>query len=119
MQETRTDENRLLAALGYPIGIIALVVLLTDLKRHGFLRYHAVQALAFIGAGIVVMAGWSIVMGVLAATMPFLLPLVFLTPILALGWIVFTFLYAYRAYQGERFAIPIVGRLAARYAGDP
>lgn len=117
MQEIRTDENRLLAALGYPIGIIALVVLLTDLKRHPFLRYHAVQALGFIVAGIVVMAGWSIVMGVLAATMPFLLPLVFLTPILALGWIVLTFLYAYRAYQGERFEIPVVGRFAARYAG--
>lgn len=119
MQETRTDENRLLAALGYPIGFVALVVLLTDLKRHAFLRYHAVQALAFIVAGTVVMAGWSILMGVLATMMPFLLPLVFLSPILVLGWIVLTFLYAYRAYQGERFAIPIVGRLAARYAGGP
>ncbi|MDQ7851080.1 MAG: DUF4870 domain-containing protein [Armatimonadota bacterium] len=115
MQDTGTNENRLLAALGYPIGIIALVVLLTDMKHQPYLRYHSVQALGFIATGIAVMFGWSLVLTILGTAMPFLLPLVFLTPVLVLGWIALTLLYAYRAYQGQRFQIPVVSRLTSRY----
>ncbi len=118
MQDAGTNENRLLAALGYPIGIIALVVLVSDMKRQPYLRYHAVQALALIAAGIAVMFGWSIVLTILGAVLPFLWPLVFLTPVLALGWIALTILYAYRAYQGQRFQIPVISRLASRYTAS-
>jgi uncharacterized membrane protein len=34
------DSKRLLAALAYPIWVVALVILLTDLKKDPFMRYH-------------------------------------------------------------------------------
>lgn len=42
-----TSDDRLWAALGYPIWIIALIVLLMeDKKSRPFIKFHAVQALA-------------------------------------------------------------------------
>lgn len=38
MQDAGTKENRLLAAPGYLIGITALVVLPSDMKRQPYLR---------------------------------------------------------------------------------
>jgi len=118
MHDAGTNENRLLAALGYPIGIIALVVLVSDMKRQPYLRYHAVQALGFVAAGIAVMLGWSLVLTILGVALPFLWPLAFVTPVLGMGWIALTFLYAYRAYQGQRFQIPVVSRLTTRYTAS-
>ncbi len=115
MQDAGTKENHLLAALGYLIGITALVVLLSDMKRQPYLRYHSVQALGFIVAGVAVVVGWSFVLAVLGVVTPFLLPLVFVTPALLLGWTFLTLLYAYRAYKGQRFQIPVVSRLTSRY----
>lgn len=113
-----SDENKLLAALGYPIGIIALVVLLTDMKQNKFMRYHAVQALGFIVAGLILLIGLGIVFSIIIAVAPFLFPLAFLTPLVSLAWLVLSFFYAYRAYQGKMFAIPIVSTYTKKYAGE-
>ena len=43
-----SSNDRLLAALGYPIWIVALIALLLDgPKDRPFTRYHAIQALGF------------------------------------------------------------------------
>ena len=86
------DQDKLMAALSYPIGIVAIVILLVeDMKKRPFQKYHAVQALAvnvvIIIASIVL--GWTIVL----ACVPLLL------------WLV-TFYWAFKAYQGEYFEIP-------------
>jgi uncharacterized membrane protein len=87
-----TDQDKLMAALSYPIGIVALVVLLVeDMRNRPFQKYHAVQALA-VNIIIVILAivlGWTIVL----ACVPLLL------------WLV-TLYWAYKAYQGEYFEIP-------------
>ena len=87
-----TDQDRLLAAISYPIAIVAIVILLVeDLKNRPYQKYHAVQALA-VGAIILVLSfalGWT----VLLSCIPLLL------------WFV-TFYWAYKAYQGEYFEIP-------------
>lgn len=86
------DQDKLMAALSYPIGIVALVVLLVeDMRKRPFQKYHAVQALA-VNIIIVILAivlGWTIVL----ACVPLLL------------WLV-TLYWAYKAYQGEYFEIP-------------
>jgi len=87
-----SDQDKLMAALSYPIGIVALVILLVeDMKNRPFQKYHAVQALA-VNIVIVILAivlGWTIVL----ACVPFLV------------WLV-TFYWAFKAYQGEYFEIP-------------
>lgn len=86
------DQDRLMAALSYPIGIVAIIVLLVeDMKSRPFQKYHAVQALA-VNVVIVILSivlGWTIIL----ACVPLLL------------WLV-TLYWAYKAYQGEYFEIP-------------
>ena len=88
------DQDKLMAALSYPIGIVALIILLVeDMKKRPFQKYHAVQSLA-INVIIIVLSivlGWTVVL----ACVPLLL------------WLV-TFYWAFKAYQGEYFEIPMV-----------
>lgn len=113
---TAAGENRLLAALGYPIWIVALVVVVTDLKKDPFLRYHGWQALFWGLAWFVLWVGLSVV-GLVLSAVPFLGALVsFLTGVvLWLAWLVLSVLFAVRAYQGERFEVPVVANWARRY----
>ncbi len=86
------SNDKLWAALSYPIGIIAIVILLVEsMKERPFQKYHAVQALA-VNVILVILSivlGWTIVL----ACVPMLL------------WFV-TLYWAYQAYQGEYFEIP-------------
>lgn len=86
------DQDKLMAALSYPIGIVAIVILLVqDMKSRPFQKYHAVQALAvnIILIVLSIVLGWTVVL----ACLPLLL------------WLV-TLYWAYKAYQGEYFEIP-------------
>lgn len=104
--------NRILAALGYPIWIVALVVVLVpDMKKDRFLRLHAIQALGYTVAWVVVYIGLAILTSVPFVGFPFL----FLWPLLYVAWFVIALVYAYRAYQGQVFSIPIVSQYTARY----
>lgn len=114
-QEPATSENRLLAALGYPIGLIAIIVLLTDMKQNRFMRHHAVQSLAFIIASIVVIVGVSVLISILASISRVFVFFVFLTPVLSLSVLILTVVFAFRAYQGQMFEIPILSRYTRKY----
>ena len=86
------DQDKLMAALSYPIGIVAIIILVVqDMKSRPFQKYHAVQALAvnIILIVLSVVLGWTVIL----ACVPLLL------------WLV-TFYWAYKAYQGEYFEIP-------------
>jgi uncharacterized membrane protein len=87
-----TDQDRLLAAISYPIAIVAIVILLVeDMKNRPFQKYHAVQALAI---GVILLVLWIIGgITIFLACLPLVL------------WFV-TFYWAYKAYQGEYFEIP-------------
>lgn len=112
-----SNENRLLAALGYPFGIIAIIVLVTDMKNNRFMKYHAVQALFFILAAIVLFVGAGILLAILGSISPGFIFLGFLYPLVSLAWFVLTIYYAVQAYNGKMFSIPVVGAYAAKYAG--
>lgn len=93
-----TENDRLMAALSYPIPLVAIVILLVqEMKARPFQRYHAVQALAI---NIVL---W-IVIGLLACILT-----VITAGICGAGpsilWLV-TLYWAYQAYQGLSFEIP-------------
>ena len=89
-----TSDDKLWAALGYPIGIIAIVMLLMeDKKARPFIKFHAVQSIAANVAFVILSTLISIT--VVGA---------FCVPVL---WLVF-FYWAYKAYEGEYIEIPVV-----------
>ena len=96
-----TDNDKVLAALSYPVPLVALIILLVeDLRARPFQRYHAVQALAtnaILWAGILL---FSCVLGLLSfwlsgacGLVPYLL------------WLA-TLYWAYEAYMGKYVEIP-------------
>ena len=59
------DQDKLMAALSYPIGIVAIIILLVeDMKKRPFQKYHAVQALAVnvILLVLSIVLGWTVVL---------------------------------------------------------
>jgi uncharacterized membrane protein len=105
-----TSDDKLWAALGYPIPIIALIMLLVeDKKTRPFIKFHSVQALAvfvvFIAAEILV----SVLNGILSAMHIGFVGLIFgcITPFL---WLLLLW-PAYLAFQGKYFAIPVITKI--------
>jgi uncharacterized protein len=91
-----TSDDRLWAAIGYPIALIALIVLfMEDKKNRPFIRYHAVQAIAFSLILFVVYAIISVVtVGIGAICFPLI-------------WLI-TLWPAYNAYQGKYMELPVL-----------
>ncbi|MGH2670912.1 MAG: DUF4870 domain-containing protein [bacterium] len=111
-QPAQADSNRLLAALSYPIWIIALVIVLTEMKKDAFMRHHGWTALFW---GIAWVALW-VAISILAA-IPFIgLGLAILFPFLGLAWLILSIYYAVQAYNGKTFSIPVVSDFAKKYA---
>jgi uncharacterized membrane protein len=85
-----------MAAISYPIGLLAIVILLVeDMKARPFQKFHAVQALAvnLVLAAILIIAS-IVTCGVGTLLIPFaFIPLLY---------------WAYKAYQGEYFEVPVV-----------
>ena len=91
-----TSDDKLWAALGYPIVLIAIIMLLMeDKKKRAFIKYHAVQS---IGANVVLIVVSIIVSLVTLGFGGLCVPLL---------WLVFLY-WAYLAYQGQLFEIPVV-----------
>ncbi|MCB0213134.1 MAG: hypothetical protein KDJ52_27580 [Anaerolineae bacterium] len=86
-----TNNDKILAALSYPIWIVAIVILLVeDMRNRPFQKYHAIQSLA-VNLVIFVLGlitSWTIVLPCLI-------------------WFV-TLYWAYEAYQGKYFTIPVL-----------
>jgi uncharacterized membrane protein len=91
-----TSDDRLWAALGYPIPIIPIIVLLMeDKKNRPFIRFHAVQSLALnIVLWVVYFILTFVSFGILSLCAPFV-------------WLV-TLWPAYVAYQGKYQDLPVI-----------
>lgn len=91
-----TPDDRLWAALGYPIAIIPIIMLLMEEKKQRpFIRFHAVQSLAFnIVLWVIVFVLTFISFGLIGCLTPFV-------------WLV-TFWPAYVAYQGQYQELPFI-----------
>jgi uncharacterized membrane protein len=96
MNNDITSDDKLWAALGYPIGLIALIMLFVEGKKNRpFIKFHAVQSLALNVVAWVLATILSIVtFGIGALCFPVL--------VLLLIW------PAVLAYQGKYFEIPVV-----------
>ena len=91
-----TSDDKLWAALGYPIPIIPIIVLLMeDKKNRPFIRFHAIQSLIFNVAIWVLIFVISLVTFGFGAICAPLLWLVTLWP-------------AYDSYQGHYTGLPVI-----------
>jgi uncharacterized membrane protein len=91
-----TDNDRLMAALSYPIPLVAIVILLVEnMKARPFQKYHAVQALAANVVLWLVITILGCILGVITAVIGGLCGL---GP--GILWFV-TLYWAYQAYQGQ------------------
>jgi|SRR3954463_13961551 len=124
-------DGNVAAALGYPIGIIAIISLVME-KENRFVRFHAMQSLivhvAFIVVAIVVwILGVILVIagiaasaatnsGALGGLASMLFGLIWLCVIVA--YIAGLVLAAVKAYQGSEFKLPIFGNMAEKWTGN-
>ena len=89
-----TSDDKLWAALGYPIFIIALIMLFIEGKKNRpFIKYHAVQALAL---NVVL---WVVI--IILSVIPFV---GCITPVV---WLLMLW-PAVLAYQGKYFEVPVI-----------
>jgi uncharacterized membrane protein len=96
-----TDNDKLMAALSYPIPLVAIIILIAeDMKSRPFQRFHAVQALA---VNIVLWIA-IFVLGCILAALSFFLGGLCGTGAILL-WLI-TLYWAYEAYQGKYFELP-------------
>jgi uncharacterized membrane protein len=107
-----TPEDRLLAALCYPLWPVAMIVLFLQSQRSKFLRFNVVQSLAVNALGVGLYAiyaatshfpviGWQS-----ALVLPFAMPI----------WFFIDLYLGVKAYGGESIKVPIAAELASKYA---
>ena len=109
------------AALGYPVGIVAIIVFIME-KTNRFARFHALQSILFHVLFAVIAIVFSILFTIISlvagsisqtlaciAILPWLLFL-----LLMLIYIAGLLFAAYKAYGGATFKLPIIGNMAEK-----
>jgi uncharacterized membrane protein len=105
-----SSSDRHLAALAYLTFIpAAIFLLLPDFRRRRFIRFHAWQSVT-LWAVFLVLTIAAIFLSNVAAAIFFLLFGILATLAMIFLW----FVLSIKAWQGERFEIPLLGELAAR-----
>ena len=125
-------DGNVAALLGYIIWVIALISVIIE-KENKFVRFHAIQALLYQAAMIVLFVVLAILQvivmiifgvaaaaagdvgGVVGLVVSLISGLIWIVvPLLALVGII---LAAVKAYQGQMYRLPIIGNMAAKWAG--
>jgi uncharacterized membrane protein len=121
-------DGNVAAALGYPIGIIAIICLIME-KENRFVKFHALQSiLLHVGFFVVAIAVWIIGVilaiagmaaaaatnsGALGGIVGMLFGLLWLVLIVAyLGGLIYA---AVKAYGGAEFKLPVIGNMAEKW----
>jgi uncharacterized membrane protein len=122
-------DGNLAAALGYPIGIIAIICLIME-KENRFVKFHALQSiLLHVGFIVVAIAVWIIGIVLLVAgaaasaasgsgaaggIVGMLFGLIWLVVIVCyIGGLIFA---AVKSYGGAYFKLPVIGNIADKFA---
>ena len=101
-----TSDDKLWAALGYPIFIIALIMLFVEGKKdRPFIKFHAVQALA-LNVGIWVVEILLAILSAILAAVTFGIGGL-ISCIAPIVWLLLIW-PAVLAYQGKYFEVPVV-----------
>jgi uncharacterized membrane protein len=97
-------EENLAAALTYVLGFITGIVFLVIEKDSRFVRFHAMQStVTFLALWVLSLVVWTVPLLGWAVGLLML-------PVTLIIWLVLIF----KAYQGERYKLPIVGDIAEK-----
>jgi uncharacterized membrane protein len=96
------DEN-VEGALCYFLGFFTGIAFLLLEKKSNFVRFHAMQSTATF-----------LLLFVVSVVLPFTIIGIFLVPFVGLVGLVLWLLLMYKAYVGERFKLPIIGKFAEK-----
>ena len=110
-------EENLASALCYVLGLLTgvLFLVLAPYNQNRAIRFHAFQSIFLHIASIAVFIGLMIVIGILSFV-PFVgtfLGLI-LYPVVGLGLFILWLMLMYKAYNKERWVLPIIGELAEK-----
>lgn len=116
MSENNSDSNNMGSSLGmeenaaaavsYLLGFISGILVFIVEKKSDFVKFHAMQStIVFLGLFIV----FNIV-GIIPFINLLLAPIMFIVSFLLWGFLL------YKAYQGEKFKLPVIGDIAENQA---
>lgn len=119
-EKVGTLRENLLGALAYITFVPALVFLVADRhRRNPFIRFHSVQCLLLwlvsIAAAVLVRL-FVLLLLFVPAVGPLLA--VLLVTIAALASLFVWIVLFVKAFQGEKFCLPVIGALAEQYSGS-
>jgi uncharacterized membrane protein len=105
-------EDRVIAAVDYlPLLPAAVIVCLPSFRANRFVRFHAWQSIS-LWVVFLILAGAALFFSNLAAAFAFLMFGILISLAMLFLWIVLSI----KAWQGERFELPLFGALAAKLA---
>jgi uncharacterized membrane protein len=108
-------------ALAYLAGFITGIVFLAiePYNKDPFVRFHAFQSIFLCVVYIAFFMVWGAIFGTLTVvSLGFLFsPILLLWSLLRLAFFLLWLFMMYKAYNNERFSLPIIGPLAAKQAG--
>ena len=100
-------DGNVAGALAYALGWITGVAFLLIERDSRFVRFHALQSALAFGA---LSALWMVSLSI--PIFGWLMAFVVIPPVSIVLWLIMMF----KAYQGERFKLPIVGEMAEQRA---
>lgn len=109
-------DGNVAALLGYVIWIVALISIFIE-KDNKFVRFHAIQAIIYWAAALVIYIGLFFVMAFLTflsgALASLFSLLIFLFGIAVFAGIIFL---AVKSFQGELVKFPVIGEMAEEWS---
>jgi len=110
-------DPKVAALLSYVLGWVTGLIFYLIEKEDKYVRFHAMQSILLSVAMIVLMTALNIVLAMLTTIVDiFGLLFVFVSPLLGLAFFVLWIMLMVKAYQGEKWKLPIIGDMAERYA---
>lgn len=87
--------------LCYILGFITGIIFIIIEKENKFVRFHAMQS--------IILSGSLFVLQIALSMIPFL---VMISSLLGLAGLIIAIFLMYKAYQGEKYKLPIIGDIA-------
>ena len=113
--------SNLAGALAYLFGFITGIIFLViePYNKDAFVRFHAFQSIFLSVVYIVFSMVWGLLFGMLfIGSLGFLFTLIaFALRLVELAFVLLWLFLMYKAYQNERYSLPVIGPLAAKQAG--
>lgn len=104
MKGTGLDKNSA-GALSYVLGPITGVIFLI-LEKDPFVRFHAMQSIVVFSALFVLQ--WATILTLL---------LIWASPLIGVASFVLWLILIYKAWQGEQWEVPVLGKVARQFLG--